>query len=326
MEELSRSWQYGDSEAYDLRQAIAESTGIPSDRLVIGNGIDDLLRRATRLLIDIGSAAVATAGTYPLFGRMVADAGGLLWTVPYREGFGVDPDALGTAARAKHAQIVYVANPDNPTGSALAESELLQLDSQLPDSCLLILDEAYAEYAGEGIFGGSLTRSLNGALRLRTFSKIHGLAGLRIGYAILPADRRLALDGFEQLGVNRVGQAAARAAILDRCHPARVLDEIARGKEQYAIMADRLDWRYIPSHANFVSFDPGGLVAAETWCREILAAGVFVRRGFIDPLDAYIRVTIGTKAERDHLEEVLGQIARAKRPRREPGPENSGSV
>ena len=307
--ELSRASLYADAECLGLRRGIADLTGVPLERIAVGRGIDDLLRWAVGRLLGSGKVAVASAGTYPVFGQLVAGTGASLATTPYREDCSVDPSGLAALAHERRASVVYVANPDNPTGSALPESDLLRLLAELPRDCTLLLDEAYRDYAGPEISGDEPAAGDGRVLRFRTFSKGYGLAGLRVGYAIVPEGGSHPLAENEAAGVSRIALAAAEAALEDRSHLRRVFEEVVAGREQYAAMADELGWGHIPSSANFVALDPGGQRAADAWYRALIEAGVFVRRGFEPPLDRFLRITVGTGEERRRLAEIVRRVA-----------------
>jgi histidinol-phosphate aminotransferase len=294
--EAARSSLYGDPESFDLRQKLADLHRCEPENIVVGAGIDDLMGLAVRAYCAEGGVAVATAGTYPTFAYHVDGYGGRLAGVPYREDFTVDPDGLAEAARRLAARVVYLSNPDNPGGRELARGEVEALAGALPDPCVFLLDEAYAEFGSDP----EPVRTIDPrTIRLRTFSKAYGLAGARIGYAIAP----LAIAGtFNkirlQYGVNRIAQAGALAALEETGFLAQVVRETARGREAYAGLGARLGLPVAPSSTNFVLFDAGSRERAERLLRELERLAVFVRKPGAAPIDRCIRVTVGTEAER----------------------------
>ena len=145
----SEAWMYADPESYDLRDALADSYDVPPECIVIGEGIDALLGNLVRLFVTHGDAVVTSAGAYPTFNYHVAGFGGTLHTVPYT-GDHEDPSRLIAKAREVGAKLVYIANPDNPMGTMHAAREIERMVAAVPDDCLLILDEAYIEFAPEG--------------------------------------------------------------------------------------------------------------------------------------------------------------------------------
>ncbi|MEM6389929.1 MAG: aminotransferase class I/II-fold pyridoxal phosphate-dependent enzyme, partial [Pseudomonadota bacterium] len=208
----AEAWMYGDPEAHDLRQALAAHHGVPAEAIMVGEGIDGLLGNLVRLMIAPGDAVVTSDGAYPTFNYHVAGFGGVLHKVPYRDDH-EDPDALLGKAKEVGAKLIYLANPDNPMGSWHTASMVEQLIDSLPDKALLILDEAYCDTAPtEAIPDFNIAEPK--VIRMRTFSKAYGLAGMRVGYAIGHSEL---IVGFHRIrnhfGVGRVAQAAALAAL-----------------------------------------------------------------------------------------------------------------
>ena len=206
------AWMYGDPEAHELRAAIADRHGVPMDCVVVGEGIDGLLGTLARLTILPGRTAVTSRGAYPTFAYHVAGNGGTLASVPYCEDR-EDPDALIAEAGRTCAALIYLANPDNPMGSWHSAEAIGAMTERVPDRALLVLDEAYADTApASAIPPWDVTDPR--LIRMRTFSKAHGLAGLRVGYAVGHPDLIAAFDRVRNhFGVGRVAQAGA----LGRC-------------------------------------------------------------------------------------------------------------
>ncbi len=183
---------YCDPEGFALREALAARHGVARGNIVLGSGIDDLLGLIVRAVIDPGDAVVMSHGAYPTFAFHVNGFGGRLTTVPYRDDRN-DAAALVAAARQSGARLLYLSNPDNPTGSWLAAADQASLIAALPAGCLLVLDEAYADFAPAGALPETDPEDPR-LIRLRTFSKAHGMAGARIGYAIAPQETIASFD------------------------------------------------------------------------------------------------------------------------------------
>ena len=169
------AWKYADPQSHEVREALAGSLRIPAAAIKVGEGIDGLLGIAVRLFVGPGDRVVTSAGAYPTFNYHVAGFGGELVTRPYRED-AENPDALAATAHETGARMVYLANPDNPMGSWHGADRVLRLLDALPPGCLLVLDEAYIEFAPEGT-APPLDPADPRLIRFRTFSKAHGLAG-----------------------------------------------------------------------------------------------------------------------------------------------------
>jgi histidinol-phosphate aminotransferase len=289
---------YGDPEAYELRMALAHRHGLALDHLVLGSGIDELLGVLVRAYLEPGEIAVMSLGGYPTFAYQVAGQGGRIETVPYRDDRN-DVEGLVEAARRVGAKLLYLSNPDNPSGSYLPAATQLALLERLPPDCLLILDEAYAEFAPADAIP-EIPATDPRVIRMRTFSKAHGLAGMRVGYAFGAPEAIRPFDRIRnQFGVGRMAQAAALAALADQEHVARVVAAVAAGREEYAALAREVGFTALPSATNFVTIDMGSSVCAKTVLAALLEReGVFIRMPGAAPLDRCIRVTVGRPQDR----------------------------
>ena len=295
---------YGDPESYDLRAALAAHLDVPMECIIVGCGIDDLLGLIVRTFLDRGEVAVTSRGAYPTFDYHVAGYGGRIEYVPYREDRN-DLDGLATAATRAGARIVYLANPDNPSGSWHRASHVLALRDALPDGCLLLLDEAYCDFAPPEALP-AMDVSDPRLIRVRTFSKAHGMAGARIGYALAPVE---VIQAFEKIrlhfGVSLVAQAGALASLQDADFLRGVVAEVAAGREEYAALARELGFVPLPSATNFVAMDTGSPERAKAMMAALAARDVFIRKPGAPPLDRCIRVTVGTAPERARFAALL---------------------
>lgn len=307
------AWMYGDPEAHDLRAAIAAHHGVTPAHVVVGEGIDGLLGYLVRLLAGPGDAVVTSAGAYPTFNFHVAGFGATLHRVPYR-GDHEDPEALLDMARATGAKLIYLANPDNPMGSWHGAATLRAMIDALPEGTLLLLDEAYADLAPDGVVPDIAIDDPR-VIRMRTFSKGYGLAGLRVGYALGAAPLIRAFDKVRNhFGMGRIAQAGALAALADADWLARVRREVVAGRDRIGGIAAENGLRPLPSATNFVTVDCGrDGDFARSLLQQMVARGVFVRMPGIAPLDRCIRISVGRAAEMDVLAEVLPQALAALR-------------
>ncbi|HEY7093493.1 MAG TPA: aminotransferase class I/II-fold pyridoxal phosphate-dependent enzyme, partial [Ktedonobacterales bacterium] len=291
-------------ESYDLRAALARQHGVGMENVVIGCGIDDLLELIVRTYLEPGQTAVTSLGGYPTFAYHVAGYGGKLERVPYRDDRN-DLAGLAEAANRARARIVYLANPDNPSGSWVTAEEIGSLVDALPEDCLLLLDEAYSDFAPENALP-PVDVSDPRVIRARTFSKAHGMAGARIGYALATAEIIAAFDKIRlHFGVNRVAQAGALASLQDAAHLESVVAAVAEGRDEYAALARDLGFTPLPSATNFVTMDVGGVERAKALVAALAERGVFIRMPGAPPLDRCVRVTVGTSEERAAFAEIL---------------------
>ncbi len=299
---------YCDPEGFVLREALARRHNVARDNIVLGSGIDDLLGLIIRAVIDPGDRVVMSQGAYPTFAFHVGGFGGRLVSVPYR-GDRNDPEALAAAARRRKARLVYLANPDNPTGSWLSAAEQRALIDALPPRSILVLDEAYSEFAPPETLP-VLDPEDPRIIRLRTFSKAHGMAGARIGYAIAPQEMVRSFDKIRHhFGVNRVAQEGALASLGDPDFIAGVVARVAEGRRDYERLAAELGLAALPSATNFVAIDMGGTERAKACLARLLAdEGAFVRMPGVPPLNRCIRVTVGTEEERRGFAAALRRV------------------
>jgi histidinol-phosphate aminotransferase len=290
---------YGDPEGFVLRSAIGSRLGLGPEHVVLGSGVDELLGVLVRAYMAPGETVVMGHGAYPTFTYQVVGHGGRIVNRPYR-GFRNDPEALVEAARDEGAKLLYLSNPDNPTGSHLSAESQIALIERLPPGCLLVLDEAYAEFAPPGSLP-ELGADDPRVIRLRTFSKAHGLAGMRVGYAFGAPDLIRPFDRIRnQFGVGRLAQAAALAALEDEAHVRAVVAAVERGRAEYAVLANDTGVVGLPSSTNFVAFDLGGAERTKAVLSALLESeGVFVRSPGVTPLDRLLRVTVGRPEDRD---------------------------
>jgi histidinol-phosphate aminotransferase len=304
--------RYPDGGAVPLREALAERHGLPPEQVVLGNGADELIRLCAVATLDPGDLAAYPWPSFPSYRTAVRCGGAEPVAVPLA-GRAPNLDALLAAARRPGTKLVYLANPNNPTGALVAG--LRSFVAELSEDVLCVVDEAYAEYADPEPEGPALLRE--GAERLcvlRTFSKVYGLAALRVGYALASPEVADALDRVRPIfNVNQPAQEAALASLGERD---AVALRIGHARRARAALFDTLAGAGLdpePSQANFVYADvPDGDGAA--LARQLLEEeGVLVRElpGFVAP--AGIRVTVGTDEENAMFAEALGRVLTRRR-------------
>jgi len=300
-------WKYADPENHDLKHALAAHHRVAPDNIVVGEGIDALLGYAVRLLVAPGDRVVTSAGAYPTFNYHVGGFGGELVTVPYSDD-AEDPGALVAKAAATGAKLVYLANPDNPMGSWHHAARIQGAIAALPDGAVLVLDEAYIEFAPDGT-APPIDVNDPAVIRMRTFSKAYGMAGARIGYAIGHADLIRAFDKIRNhFGVNRIAQAGAMAALQDQAYLAEVVGKVAAARTRIAGIAAEYGLATLPSAANFVAIDCGrNGDFARAVLQGLIAREVFVRMPFVAPQDRCIRASAGQPGDMNLLARALPQ-------------------
>ena len=304
-------WKYGDPTNHDLTRALAAHHGVRPRNIVVGEGIDGLLGLLVRLTVAPGDVVVTSDGAYPTFNFHVAGFGGCLDKVPYRND-AEDSQALLDRARQVGARLVYLANPDNPMGSWHDGTVIQTMLDDLPEGTLLILDEAYAEFAPADALP-DIDADDPRVIRMRTFSKAYGMAGARVGYAMGHPDLIAAFDRVRNhFGVNRIGQAGALAALQDRDWLARTVAQVATARARIGAIAGDNGMTALPSATNFVAVDTGRDGAFARGLVDALAAeGVFIRMPGVAPLNRCIRISCAPDAELDILAEALPRAVAA---------------
>ena len=292
LDEVAR---YPDGNGFDLRMALAKMYGIAAERIVLGNGSNDVLEMAAHAFLAPGASAVYSQHAFAVYPLATQAMGAVGIEVPARD-FGHDLDAMARAVR-DDTRVVFVANPNNPTGTWLAPDVLCAFLRKVPVDVLLVLDEAYYEYLDPDRRGDSLKwlGQFPNLVISRTFSKAYGLAGLRVGFAFAhPQVAELMNRVRQPFNVSNIAQAAATAALSDQdfVHKSRALN--AQGMQALTAGFNRLGLSWIPSCANFVSFKVPK--AADVFQR-LLRQGVIVRPIASYGMPEHLRVTVGTEAE-----------------------------
>ncbi len=297
------SW-YADPENHELRTLLADQHQVAMSHVCVDAGIDSLIGLTIRLFIEPGMSVISSLGAYPTVNYHVNGFGGQIHSVPYKDNH-EDPVALAKSAHTNNARLVYLANPDNPMGTCLAPEAIQQLLNDLPDNCLLMLDEAYIEFMDKT---PSLPIDITDPrlLRFRTFSKAYGMAGMRIGYVLAHQD---IISGFNKIrnhfGVNRLAQLAAAASLKDTNFISRIKQEVEIGRRRIYALADSLSLEYVPSATNFVAVNIGNEQQANTLIASLAQKGIFIRKPAIAPQSQYIRVGVGTHEEHELLIKTL---------------------
>jgi len=298
-------WKYGTTDSHDLKNALAAHYGVGFDNIIVGEGIDGLLGYLVRLLVGPGDKVVTSAGAYPTFNYHVAGYGGDVVTVPYNGDY-EDPVALVQKAAEVGAKLIYMANPDNPMGTVHDAGVIQAAIEAVPNGSVLLLDEAYVEFAPVGL---ALPFDIDDSrvIRMRTFSKAYGLAGVRIGYAIGHTGLIKSFDKIRNhFGLSRSGQIGALAAFQDQDYLAEVVSKVAAARDRiYAIATDN-GLQPITSATNFVTIDCGhDAVFAKNVVDDLVDRDIFVRMPFVAPQTRCIRVSAGRPQDLDLFEAAL---------------------
>jgi histidinol-phosphate aminotransferase len=299
---------YPDGNCYYLKRDLAASLGCTEGQLIIGNGSDELLKMIAEAFLNPGEELIfakPTFSEYEFVGR-VMDA--VPVAVPVDNNFAHDLQAMAGRV-SKRTKIVFICNPNNPTGNIVARTDLESFLGAIPEHVLVVIDEAYKEYVTDPSYPDSLAYVKEGRrlISLRTFAKIYGLAGLRIGYGIASPEIISLINRVkEPFNVNYLAQVAARAALKDDEHLRRSREMVISGKSFLYEAFDRLGLKYVPTQANFIFVDIG--MDSRSAFLSLIREGVIVRTGDIFGCPNFIRVTIGTPEQNRRFVQALKNV------------------
>ncbi len=305
---------YPDGGSKRLREVLAGRFGVRPEEVFVGLGSSEIIDLASRVLLRPGLTGITSEGTFALYPIAIRASGGKLVQTPMRN-YTFDLDAMA-AAVTPETRIVYIANPNNPTGTAFGAAEFDSFMKKVPGDVLVLLDEAYTEYAERRDLPKAMEifKKYNNLLTLRTFSKVYGLAGLRIGYGIghptLVAEMYKLRTPFNETSV---GQAAALAALDDAEHVQRSVKMNRAERTRLLEELRKSGLKPVPSETNFL-FVPVGGMDAKALCDELLKEGVIVRpmawMGFPDAA----RISVGNPEENSELLAAVAKVMARRRP------------
>jgi len=303
LQDLNR---YPDGSCHYLRRALSEKLQVKDEEIIFGNGSNEIIELAVRTFLVPGDEAIMAHPSFVVYSTIVQAAHGKNIIVPLKEW---RHDLQEMASRiTNRTKIVFIANPNNPTGTINSKIEMNAFMEKVPPGILVVVDEAYYEYVTDPDYADSVSYFRKGRdiLILRTFSKIYGLAGLRIGYGIAGSEIIAAMNRVRQpFNINTLAQKAAVAALGDEKHLARTRRLNEKGKKYLYRELDSLQIEYIPTDANFIYIQLKDESAVQLY-ESLLGKGVIIR-----PMgNKAIRVTIGLPEENKRFIEALKTVSR----------------
>ncbi|HNX90492.1 MAG TPA: histidinol-phosphate transaminase [Candidatus Omnitrophota bacterium] len=306
--------RYPDGSCHELRKVLSDKIGIPGENIVFGNGSDELIVLILRAFLEAGDEVIISKPTFLVYSIASTVEGACIRFVPMKD-FKYDIDGMLSCINER-TKIVFIANPDNPTGSYVTKKELDRFLANVPQHVIVVMDEAYYEFAVGGDYPETfpfIKEANKNVVILRTFSKIYAMAGLRVGYAIARKDLAVAMDKVrEPFNINSIAQAAGIAALGDGQYLKKATALVRTEKKRYCDFLKKLKIQFIPSRTNFI------LINTERDSTKIfeflLRKGVVVRNMNSWGINGYIRVTFGLKKENDKFfkafKEALKEIPR----------------
>jgi histidinol-phosphate aminotransferase len=307
---LDRLQRYPDGSSTDLREALAAFLGRSPEQITIGCGTCELLYLLAHAVLERGDEVVLAEPSFTSYRDVIAIRGAVPVAVPL-VAHAHDLEAMAAAVTPR-TRMVFVCNPNNPTGTYVPSADVARLVERVPDDVMVVIDEAYIEFVTEEDREGSLQiqKDHDNVVVLRTFSKIYGLCGLRTGYGVCAPEVKVAVDKVRQpFNVNLLGQLAAVEALKHQ-------DQVAQRREQNArlraLLVERLAARgraTVPTQANFLLVDVTGLCDPhDQVCGTLLALGAIVRDGNALGCPGWARVTVGTEEEIEFFLDKLASL------------------
>jgi histidinol-phosphate aminotransferase len=290
--ELSNIYLYPEGPCTLLRQALAHKFSVPEEQVVISNGADNLILMIANAFVDEGDEVVMANPTFPVYTNATRIMGGRLVQVNLKD---FTHDLRGMLRKVtRKTKLVFICNPNNPTGTIVGQKPFDRFLSELPDRVVVVLDEAYCDFVDDPDYPDGLSYIKEGRqlILLRTFSKVYGLAGLRLGYALGRKDLVYCLYQVrDPFPVHRLGQVAGVAALNDRDHIRRSIQLVHDGRRYLYREFEKMGLFYIPSQANFVFVDLRK--DSKEVFQALLREGVIVRPGNMYGTPTFTRVTVG---------------------------------
>jgi len=299
---------YPDGQSYYLRHALAEYLGVEPQQVTVGNGADGIIMQTCMAYLEEDSEVIVSRSSFPVYDLFTHAMRATLIKTPLK-GYGLDLDAMAQAITGR-TRLVFVCNPNNPTGMIVTVDEVDAFMERVPDYVLVVFDEAYYELVASDEYPDTLQYIQEGRqniMSIRTFSKIYGLAGIRLGYAVADPDILAPLNRVkEPFAVNLLAQAAGMAALEDETFLKKSVAANQAGRLFLYREFDRLGLRYVESHTNFILVEIGPQAA--TVQQRLLERGIIVRPCAGYDLPNCLRITVGNQAQNARLIEALGLV------------------
>jgi len=303
--------QYPDDHNYNLKKKLAEFHACGEENLVIGNGSTQLFELICKTFICEGDEMIVAAPTFRVFDSLVKTAGGKLKTLPLTIDYTHDWDAMAKACGDKTKITIFV-NPNNPTGTYSPKTDILNFLKSVPANTIVILDEAYIDFMEEDAYNSvEFLKDYPNLIISRSFSKIMGLAGLRIGYLITSKEIAALIEKARMpFTVNLLAQIAAEASLLDDEFKKKSVKLVAEGRRNLYKFLESLNIKYLPSQANFVAIKlPDGIDDLEFF-KEMLKEGVIILAGKNMLMPGFIRVSIGTPEHMNRFYKAFEKVTK----------------
>jgi histidinol-phosphate aminotransferase len=301
--------RYPDMHAYNLKSKLAEIYDLKLENIILGNGSEGIMAYIARAFLQPNDEVLTCDNTFIGFYILARSVGAKLKTVPLTDDYRFDVKALADNITEK-TKVVYIANPNNPTGTYITKTEFDYLMEHVPSHVLVILDEAYFEFAvQQDDYPDSMDYRYDNVLTLRTFSKAYGLSGIRVGYSFGHEDLISYLTKVKlPFEPNLIGQLGAVGALEDQPHLERTIRNNTKRYNELMEYLEAKNFKPIKSITNFVTFKTGSAEASDFLFDKLLNHGVIIRPLKANEMNEYVRVSIGTKDEMKHFYKAMDEV------------------
>jgi histidinol-phosphate aminotransferase len=306
MDNLNRLNRYPDGSSYYLKEKLSKIFNLPMERILTGNGSNELIELAIKTFITPGEEVIQAIPTFLVYEKMVNSAGGELISLSLKD-FRIDLDAIKRAITAK-TKLIFINNPNNPTGTGLTKKEIGDFLESIPEDIVVVIDEAYIEFSSDKVAKGTdFLDKRERLIILRTFSKLYGLAGLRVGYGFSSTEIADYINRVRQpFNLNLLAQAAAAAALDDTNFVKKTLNLTKEGLKYLYKNLEEMKLSYIPTETNFflIRMPSGGKNIYQLMLKE----GVIIRSMESYGLKDYIRINVGLPEENERFIRTLKKV------------------
>jgi histidinol-phosphate aminotransferase len=305
---IGRVALYPDANAFYLREALAADLGVAMEQILIGNGSDDVNKIVGETLLNPGDEVVIPSPTFSVYEYITRLMNATPVIVPARSGLGNDLEAMRSAVTAR-TKLIFVCNPNNPTGTIVKKAELKAFLDSLPPAVMVVIDQAYGDFADDPDYPDGLDFIRSGSQNVivyRTFSKIHGMAGLRLGYCVAnPVFIAEMMKVKDPFNANLLAQAAGIAALGSKEHVRASQELVWTEKRRYYRELEQLNVDYLPTQANFILINCGQ--DSQAIYEYLMRQGIIVRATHSFGLPDWIRVSFGTPGQNARFLELFGR-------------------
>lgn len=306
--EAENVYMYPEGSSLELRQKLAAKFGVSPDLIVVTNGADHFLTMLSMAFINDGDECIMPDPSFSPYITNTIIMGGKYLEIPLKKDLSLDLEATAKAITPK-TKLIYICNPNNPTGTIIGKAELEAFMAKVPDSCILVMDEAYAEFVSDPSYPQTIdyVKAGKNVILIRTFSKLYGLAGARVGYAVMPSHLMDAVNRVVMpFPVNRIAQAGALAAMDDDDFVNKTLANNKQAREYLCAEFDKMGMEYAQAHGNFIFVNVN--MDSKVTFQSLLEQGMIVRPGHLWGCPTHLRVTFGTMEENQKLIKLLSKL------------------